>query len=139
VPLCHQIADCAIIALSMSRVSTPKTRAIALGALGALFGLAAIYHLAALLWPKLDAQSSPGRHGLFVAIDMLVAIGLYRRPSFFFWVFCLLGIQQWLSHGGALLRQFATAHTLDWQSLIVLLVVSFTAWLLWTERRQTRR
>jgi hypothetical protein len=111
-------------------------RAVALKAIGGCFGLAAIYHLAVVLVPALGDHGSPIRHSLFVGIDLAVALGFYRRPRFFFWVFCLLGLQQLHSHGRALILTFAREQRVDWQSLLVLTITPIAGWLLWQEYRQ---
>jgi hypothetical protein len=122
----------------MAQPPSTKVRAVALNTIGAFFGLAAVYHLAAIMWRRLDDQSSAARHCLFVFIDINVAFGLYRRPRFFFWLFSLLGLQQLYSHGGAFIHELVRSHTVDWQSLLVLAIFPCAAWLLWLERRQAR-
>ena len=88
----------------MTHRPSPKVLAIALNTAGALFALAAIYHLQAIVWRRVDASDSTARHCLFVIIDISVAFGMFRRPRFFFWLFALLGLQQLHSHGSALIR-----------------------------------
>jgi hypothetical protein len=116
-----------------------KVRAIALNAAGACFVLAAMFHLAVVMRPQIDAGSSLARHGWFVVINVCVAIGLFLRPRFFFWLFSLLVLQQLHGHGRALFFAWAAEHRLDWQSLLVLVVVPTAWWLLWLEYRQSRQ
>jgi len=120
----------------MAHSPSRKFRALALNTVGAFFGLTAIYHLATVLWPRLDDHGPVWRHWLFVFIDINVAFGLFRRPRFFFWLFGLLGLQQLHSHGSAFVHELARSHRVDWQSLLVLAIFPFAAWLLWLERSQ---
>jgi len=68
-----------------------------LGALG-LLG-AALSHVVRGLSP---ADPDPGvRHALFVTIDLLAALGLWRRPRWFVLPFAALTLQQMTTHGAA--------------------------------------
>jgi len=120
-------------------LSNSKTRKTALGCVGVLFGVAAIYHLAVILLPSIDQGSSPERHAVFIAINVAVAVGLFVRPRFFFWLFTALGLQQLHSHGSTLVREWFVAHRLDWQSVLVLVIIPLTWWLLLAEYRVSRR
>jgi len=111
-----------------------RIRALALNTVGLFFGLAALYHLAVVVRPSLG-DGSALRHGVFVAVDALVALGLFARPPLFFWFFTALSLQQLQSHGGALLHEWAVTHRIDWQSVLVLLVVPLTWTLLLHEYR----
>jgi hypothetical protein len=111
-----------------------RIRALALTAVGVFFGLAALYHLAIVVRPSLGVGSAL-RHGVFVVVDALVALGLIARPPLFFWVFTALALQQIQSHGGALFHEWAVMHRFDWQSMLVLLVVPVTWALLLAEYR----
>lgn len=97
--------------------------------------LAAIYHLAALVWPTIDPSSSPLRHAIFTAINLAVGAGLWLRPRGIFWFFAALTAQQLHSHGRALLRAWSDQHRVDWPSVVVLVALPFILWLLWQERR----
>ena len=119
-------------------LSNSKTRKIALGCVGVFFGVAAIYHLAVVLWPSLDHGSSPLRHGVFIAINLAVAVGLFVRPRFFFWLFTALALQQLHSHGSAFAREWSVAHRLDWQSVLVLVIIPLAWLLLLAEYREKR-
>jgi hypothetical protein len=112
-----------------------KARALALKAIGAFFGFAALFHLAVVLWPRIGEGGSPIRHGVFVLVDSSVTIGFFKRPRFFFWLFCALGLQQIFSHGSAFLIAYTAEHRLDWQSLLVLVIIPIAGWLLWLEYR----
>jgi hypothetical protein len=120
--------------LSVSR----KTRTIALRAIGVCFLLAALYHVAAIMRPDLVERGSPARHGLFVVINVVFAVALFRRPRVLFWFFLPLGLQQLHSHGRALVHDLVHLHRLDWPSLLVLLVAPYVTWLLWLDWREPR-
>jgi len=115
-----------------------KARSLALRMLGAFFALAAFYHASVIFWPSWGDHGSPLRHGVFVAIDGGVAVGLFRRPPFFFWLFTALGLQQLHSHGSAFVHELWIAHRIDGQSLLVLLIIPVTWWLLLADVRQKR-
>jgi hypothetical protein len=100
--------------------------------LAAVFAIAALQHLARALGA--GADNPPGRHLVFVAVNALVAAGLWRRPPFFAWAFAALALQQLMSHGGDLARAWSSERRIDWLSLVVLAVVITTAVLLLRER-----
>lgn|GEM_PF-1640565 len=110
-----------------------RNRILAVSAIGLV--LAAAYHATALAWPAIDPTSSPGRHALFVIVNLAVGAGLWRRPRGFFWVFAALTAQQIHSHGRALLRVLEQQHRVHWESVSVLTVLPVILWLLWLERR----
>jgi hypothetical protein len=105
--------------------------------LAALFAIAAVQHLARAVGATEDG--SPGRHLVFVAVNALVAVGLWRRPPFFAWAFLVLALQQLTSHGGDVVRAWTQERRIDWLSLAVLAVVSTTAALLLRERYRAGR
>ncbi len=110
-------------------------RKLVLSALSALFGVAALYHLATLVLQSFADGGSRVRHGVFIAINLLVAVGLFTRKLWFFWFFTALGLQQLQSHGSALLHAWADEHRIDWQSVLVLVAIPATWALLYFERR----
>lgn len=68
-----------------------------LGVLG-LLG-AALSHVVRGFTPS---DPDPGaRHAVFVTIDLLAALGLWRRPRWFVLPFALLTLQQMTTHGAA--------------------------------------
>ena len=69
----------------------------ALGALGLLGG--ALSHSLRGLTPS-DPDSG-AHHALFVAIDLLAALGVWRRPRWFLIPFAGLTLQQMTTHGAA--------------------------------------
>jgi hypothetical protein len=114
-----------------------SARATVFRVLAAVFALAAVQHLARAL--GVGGDGSRNRHLVFVAINALVAAGLWLRPPFFAWAFLALAVQQLASHGGAAVRAWTTERRIDWLSLAVVAVVLTTAALLLQDRRPAGR
>lgn len=112
-------------------------RATVFRVLATVFAIAALQHLLGAL--DAHGDGSAGRHLVFVGINALVAVGLWRRPPFFAWVFVVLALQQLMSHGGEIVRAWTKEHRIDWLSMAVLAVVISTAVLLLRERLGTAR
>jgi uncharacterized membrane protein YphA (DoxX/SURF4 family) len=55
-------------------------------------------------------------------INLLVAYGLLKRPSYFLYLFILLMIQQFYSHGSDLVNLWNIQHKIDWMSLLVIVI-----------------
>jgi hypothetical protein len=89
------------------------------------------YHAAAIVWRDIHPSSSPLRHGLFVVIDLGMAVGLWLRPKGIFWVFAALSIQQLHSHGHRLWRVWSLEHQVDWASVLVVTAVPWVCYLLY--------
>jgi hypothetical protein len=101
-------------------------------AVGAI--VAAFYHLAAALG-QIPGNTSPlWRHLLFVGIDIVLAIYLLKRPVWGFPFFCLLFLQQAVSHGEAAIRRFR-AGQIDTISIIDLSVLAIALILLIVDLR----
>jgi hypothetical protein len=97
----------------------------------ASFVVAVLVHAYCLFAP----DSSPAwRHALFVALNLGVAWGCWRRPRWFVWAFGLLLVQQLYSHGSAFAK--AWPGRVDWQSLLVLIWMPAVAFALWRERKR---
>jgi len=85
------------------------------------FILSAVYHLSAVF---LRINESPvWRNLLFTAINLFTAYGLLKRPSWFIYLFTVLVIQQFYSHGLDLLNRWNLHHKIDWISLAVLVIM----------------
>jgi hypothetical protein len=92
-------------------------------ALASIFAVTALFHAAAIVSPSL-APGAPGwRHGLFVALNAAVAIGLLWRPPGFVAAFGVLTGQQVYSHGRDILDAWRTEARVDWMSVGVLVVM----------------
>ena len=88
-------------------------------ALALAFALAAAYHLAAVIWPALSPSDSAARHGVFVGLDALLAVGFARPPRWLALPVALLCAQQLFSHGGDVVRAWQDARRVDWASVAV--------------------
>jgi len=80
---------------------------------------AAGYHLVAIF----NGAPSVGRHALFVAINLVFACGFLRPWPGFAVLVAVLCVQQFLSHGGTLVRVLRTENRLDWPSVVVLITM----------------
>ena len=86
-----------------------------------LFIIAALYHIVALF---VKVNDSPlWRNLLFTVICLFVAFCLWKRFQWFIYVFFLLMIQQFYSHGSDLISLWQTQHKIDWISVVVLLIL----------------
>lgn len=113
------------------------TRARALSAAIALgFVVGAAFHLAAVVRATPDPTSSPLRHGVFVAINLLCAAGLLWRPRGFTLFFALLTLQQLASHGALGWRVWRDEHRVDLASVLVLVAMPAVLALLLRDRRR---
>jgi hypothetical protein len=94
-------------------------------ALAALSAGAAAYHVAGVAG-QIPSDGSPlWRHALFVAIDLLGAWYLIRRPIALLPAFVVVVCQQYLSHGSRAMRwwnEFARIDTLSIGTLVMLTV-----------------
>ncbi len=96
-----------------------------------LFVVAAVVHLAHILSPVAGDASGPVRHAVFVAINLVVAAGLWRRPQALLIVFGALVVQQVLSHGAAAYAAWAEHHEVDLASLGIVVMLPLTWAVLW--------
>jgi hypothetical protein len=103
------------------------------------FGVAAIFHLAALIDPTLGEPSPPWRHLLFAAINVAAAVGMARRPRGFVFAFAALLAQQVYSHGTVLISTWRSEHRVDWASVVVLVAMPAVFALLVRDARVRRR
>lgn len=83
--------------------------------------IAAAYHLVGLF--GLANDDPAWRHALFVVIDLLLAYGILKRPRYFSWLFLVFLVQQSYTHGSRFLNQWEQQGTVDWISLLVLVVL----------------
>ncbi|MBI5512808.1 MAG: hypothetical protein HY909_03525 [Deltaproteobacteria bacterium] len=84
---------------------------------------AGLYHLVGALAPTFAPRLPTWRHGLFAAVDLVAAVGLWRDFRGFSLLFAVLTAQQLWSHGGDLLRAATVHHRLDALSLVVVLLM----------------
>lgn len=79
----------------------------------------AVYHLIGIFY-AIDA-SPAWRHGIFTALSIFGIYGILKRPKYFVFLFGILLLQQFYSHGGDFIHLWQTEHKIDWISLFVLL------------------
>jgi hypothetical protein len=116
-----------------------RWRRVAFALLTLLFGAAAVFHLWAIVDPKLDDSSPTWRHALFVLMNLACAAGFRLRPPPFVYLFGLLVLQQLGSHGLQAWRIWQIEERFDWTSLGVLVVMPLALALLVAERRAHAR
>jgi hypothetical protein len=87
----------------------------------AVFLVAALYHVAALVMPSLGIGGLNWRHGLFMAIDCAGAYLMLRRPHWFVLAYAILMVQQLWGHGAQLASQWAQTGAIHWPSLFVII------------------
>jgi hypothetical protein len=95
-----------------------------------LFAGAAVYHAVAFFAPASGIGGAHWRHALFIAIDVLCAGFILRRPRWFVWAFGLLTLDTLWSHGSHALKLWRVDGRLDWLSFAVLVVVPWALALL---------
>lgn len=97
------------------------------------FFAAAIFHVAAMVWPSLAPGASPSRHAAFVVINFACALGFsratLRRSRAFVIAFALLVVQQLWSHGNDLIAS-ARDGRIDATSIGVVIAMPLALWLL---------
>ena len=77
-----------------------------------LFIATAIYHVVAIIYPI--NQDAPLRNAIFIGISLFCAWGFHKRPKYFLFLYIILVIQQFHSHGGAFLRKWRAGDPFDW-------------------------
>jgi hypothetical protein len=115
-----------------------RSRRLGFRLLAACFVAGAVFHGACLVRPALDPTAPPWRHALFVGINLVVAVGLARRPRGFVPLFALLCLQQCYSHGGQAWRFWRDGRRIDAGSLVVLVVMPATLAALASDARERR-
>ena len=108
-------------------------------AMAVLFVAAAGFHGWRAAFPVTGDESTPLRHLVFVAINLLAAAGVARRSSWFLVLFPLLIGQQIASHGGLAWRLWISRGEVDWISLAIVFLLPLTWLVLWRERRNVAR
>jgi surface polysaccharide O-acyltransferase-like enzyme len=98
--------------------------------------IAAIYHAVGIFYPI--NPSPPWRHAIFVGVCLFCAYGFENRPTKFIYVFGVLVVQQFFSHGSYLIEQWNGAHDIHWISLALLLVLPVIFFNLIAENRESR-
>jgi hypothetical protein len=102
------------------------------------FFLAAIFHAAALVKPSIAEPAPVWFHALFVVANLLLVVGVLRRPRGFALAFALYMIQQLVEHGTRGVRIAIEEHRLDWASLVSVVFVPIVFALLVSDARAKR-
>jgi hypothetical protein len=89
----------------------------------ALSLIIAVYHTVGILYPI--NSSPPSRHFVFVFICLICVYGFIKRPKVFIYFFFILLVQQFISHGRSLIVQWSDYNTIDWVSLLLLILMPF--------------
>ena len=107
-----------------------------LKALAVPFVAAAVFHAAAVARPSITPGESTARHAFFVALNVLIAAGLWRTPRSLAFVitFAVFATQQTWSHGNDLWEAARAGH-FDARSIAVLAFVPLVLALLVADRR----
>ena len=105
----------------------------------AVLAIGAAYHAAALVWPALAEAAPAWRHGLFVAINAVMAAGMLLRPRAFTVLFAALALQQMYSHGSHALSTWSDERRIDWASAFVLVAIPIALGLLVRAARRAGR
>jgi hypothetical protein len=80
--------------------------------------LVATYHFIGIFYPI--NSSPPRRHAVFVFVCLFCCYGILKRPKYFIYVFFVLVVQQFYSHGSNFLQQWFDYNKIDWLSLVLL-------------------
>lgn len=75
------------------------------------------YHANKFFFP---AGEDATRHLFFVGISAFGVYGLWKRPTWFVYFFCMLMLQQFYSHGGFAIKHWQTKHKIDWISVTII-------------------
>jgi hypothetical protein len=98
-----------------------NTRRIFLYVFAVLTLIAATYHFTGIFY-KIN-NSPVWRHALFVVIDLFCVYGFLKRPRYFIYLYSILIIQQYYSHGQHLINLWNLEHKIHWISLAVLVLI----------------
>jgi len=100
---------------------TARSKSVLFKVFAALFAITSIYHMAGLF---VRINDSPiWRHLLFVDINLFCVYGFLKRPKYFVYLFALLLIQQYYSHGTALVQLWLDKKEIDWISVFDLIIL----------------
>jgi hypothetical protein len=101
-----------------------------------IFVLTALYHLLAIFIHLNELKK--WRNLIFVGIDLLIALGVWKRPAYFVFIFALFLIQQYFSHGNDLIQLWELKHKIDWSSVFTILYLPVVFSFLIADWRQRR-
>ena len=104
-----------------------------------IFGLAALYHAAALSIPAFAKAAYPAtypplRHVAFAIVNSLAAFLFLKRPRWFIWLYLVLTAQVLQGHGVRLWRTWVDEHQINRIDVMVIAGVLLGLALLLQER-----
>jgi len=106
--------------MNMSYIVEFRRRRVIYPLLAFALGIAAIYHLAALISPSSFPSSPVWRHSLFLLLDT-VALLLSARRWIWLWIpFTMFTMQQLISHGFRAYDWWTLYHRVDTISIILI-------------------
>jgi peptidoglycan/LPS O-acetylase OafA/YrhL len=108
-----------------------------------IFGLAVLYHAAALSIPAFTKAAYPAtypplRHVAFIMVNSLAAFLFLKRPRWLIWPYMVLTAQVLQGHGVRLRQTWVDAHKINWIDVIVVCGVLLGLVLLLQERKEKR-
>jgi hypothetical protein len=95
-----------------------------------LFVAAALFHAAALVKPAIAEPVPPWWHALFIVVNLVLAVGIVKRPRGFLLAFAVYTLQQLIEHGPRLIVVWRDDHRIDWGSVVAVVFVPFVLLLL---------
>ena len=98
-----------------------KLRSTLFKLFAALSLLAAIYHFVGLFY-RFD-ETPFWRHLIFVGINLFCTYGFLKRPKYFIYLFGMLLLQQFYSHGSYLICLWNAKRQIHWLSVIDLIML----------------
>ena len=113
-----------------------------LAAIGA--GVATAIHLSALLFPAVNlylysATYPVWRHLVWSVINPALGWLFLTRPTWSAWVYCIVTMQIYYSHGGSLIQQTASGGGIRWLDVVAVLGSTLVVIMMLLERRQRFR
>ena len=96
----------------------------------------AIYHAIGIFYPVNDSPA--WRHGLFIVVSGFCCYGFLKRPNYFVYLFGVLSLQQFYSHGSAILNTWSAQHKIDWISVAVLVAIPILLYNLVADAREKK-
>ena len=123
-------------------LTTASHNSIPFRLMAVIFGLAVLYHAAALSITAFakaayTATYPPLRHVAFVIVNSLAAFLFLKQPRWLIWPYLVLTVQVLQGHGVRLWRTWVDEHQINWIDAIVISGVLLGLALLFHER--TRR
>jgi len=98
-----------------------RTRNVLFKVFALLTCVTAIYHLLSVFY-RVD-ETPAWRHLVFFLINCFCVYGVLKRPAYFVYLFAVLVIQQYYSHGTYVIRFWHEKKQVHWVSVFILLLL----------------